>query len=511
MRLGALAAVLVLLFGSSTGAQTWTSQTVQPMMIYQPYLFGVQGNSASDPKSTAGTVCPRPVITDGTIFRSFSGLAAGLGKVYSFGGGHAGTPGNDLGIYDIAANTWTLPYEVECPFPYHPDGTVNTTWRQIKGGATAVQGYSPTGKPWVHHAYRNTTIDTKRNRLLFMSGNGLMAWSQVEGWTLLAGRNKYASEVTWGSTGGILFDDAGQGAVYLFASDSANGAARGVYKYTFAANGTVTTKQYLHAWPSLAGWAFSGKLTTTVRGPGRTAYLMMTPVSTSTSVPPNRLFTYNLDGGAASVVWDQTLTVGQPAYDALVSQFQPFRAWDRRAASGELYFWIGPVTPSPAGFWIKSEATKSWRFQPVPNGPGSIAAWTLVADQLTDTFVALDVRNLYCGITASACGGIADTWVLRFGDAPVVPPGSGTGSGPVPLGFAVGDRVQVVGTAKLNVRSAPGLASTVLGTQPTKAAGTIVGGTGQVLNGMPWWQINYDAGVDGWSAQSYLEEMVGLR
>ncbi len=71
-------------------------------------------------------------------------------------------------------------------------------------------------------------------------------------------------------------------------------------------------------------------------------------------------------------------------------------------------------------------------------------------------------------------------------------------------GFEIGARVTVINTKKLKVRSAPNSASTV-GTQPGGATGTIVGGTGALVGGFHWWQINYDTGVDGYSPQEFLQ------
>jgi len=67
--------------------------------------------------------------------------------------------------------------------------------------------------------------------------------------------------------------------------------------------------------------------------------------------------------------------------------------------------------------------------------------------------------------------------------------------------FAIGDRVQVVVDPSLRVRSTPGLSdTTILGTQPVSAQGTIIGGPVSA-DSFTWWQINYDASPDGWSIE----------
>ncbi|MGH7337486.1 MAG: hypothetical protein ACREI7_07910, partial [Myxococcota bacterium] len=71
---------------------------------------------------------------------------------------------------------------------------------------------------------------------------------------------------------------------------------------------------------------------------------------------------------------------------------------------------------------------------------------------------------------------------------------------PPPGGFGVGDRVR--STASINVRATPG--GTLLFTQPVNTLGTVLAGPIQSPNGVIWWQINYDSGIDGWSGQDNL-------
>jgi hypothetical protein len=68
--------------------------------------------------------------------------------------------------------------------------------------------------------------------------------------------------------------------------------------------------------------------------------------------------------------------------------------------------------------------------------------------------------------------------------------------------FSAGQRV-TVSSGPLNVRSGAGTGAASLGTQSTGAVGTITSG-GVSLNGYYWWNVNYDSGVDGWSAEDYI-------
>lgn len=67
--------------------------------------------------------------------------------------------------------------------------------------------------------------------------------------------------------------------------------------------------------------------------------------------------------------------------------------------------------------------------------------------------------------------------------------------------FVVGSRVQVAPTTSVvNVRATPSVGGVLLGTQAAGLLGTVIGGPTSA-DGYTWWQINYDTGADGWSAE----------
>jgi beta-glucanase (GH16 family) len=68
--------------------------------------------------------------------------------------------------------------------------------------------------------------------------------------------------------------------------------------------------------------------------------------------------------------------------------------------------------------------------------------------------------------------------------------------------FVVGDRIQV-SSGPLNVRATANTTGTSLGTQATGALGSVIGGP-VAQGGYSWWNINFDTGVDGWSAEDFL-------
>jgi len=65
--------------------------------------------------------------------------------------------------------------------------------------------------------------------------------------------------------------------------------------------------------------------------------------------------------------------------------------------------------------------------------------------------------------------------------------------------FSTNDKIQT--TSILNIRTTPN--GTLLGTQPSGAIGTVVGGP-TTAGGYTWWNVNYDTGYDGWSVEDWL-------
>lgn len=68
--------------------------------------------------------------------------------------------------------------------------------------------------------------------------------------------------------------------------------------------------------------------------------------------------------------------------------------------------------------------------------------------------------------------------------------------------FGPGDTVFVV--LKVNVRSAPN--GEIAGTQGAGARGVLTGSP-VVAGGYTWWNVNYDTGMDGWSAEDFMQQV----
>lgn len=68
--------------------------------------------------------------------------------------------------------------------------------------------------------------------------------------------------------------------------------------------------------------------------------------------------------------------------------------------------------------------------------------------------------------------------------------------------FMMGDKVWAT-TSSLRVRSTAG--GMITGYESMGAKGTVMGGP-QDMSGTTWWNVNYDDGMSGWSAETYLSK-----
>jgi hypothetical protein len=93
-------------------------------------------------------------------FREYTSPIYGDGKIYYFGGGHSGYPGNDMEIFDPIANSWRQCYPPRCP----PKD--DTTY--FSGGSERAYVDPETGacQPYVLHGYARTNYDTSTHRYL---------------------------------------------------------------------------------------------------------------------------------------------------------------------------------------------------------------------------------------------------------------------------------------------------------------------------------------------------------
>ncbi|KKW36558.1 MAG: Collagenase family protein, partial [Candidatus Giovannonibacteria bacterium GW2011_GWA2_53_7] len=96
-------------------------------------------------------------------------------------------------------------------------------------------------------------------------------------------------------------------------------------------------------------------------------------------------------------------------------------------------------------------------------------------------------------ISVAACGAISNITLKVTYPVSVPPPSTK---------FSLGSRMGVV-SGPTSIRTTAALTGALLGTQPTDALGAIVGGP-VLADGINWWNVNFDSGVDGWADENFL-------
>lgn len=117
--------------------------------------------------------------------------------------------------------------------------------------------------------------------------------------------------------------------------------------------------------------------------------------------------------------------------------------------------------------------------------------------------ITVGARAVKITPTAITVDGLPGT-AIPITPAPTTPPPTvPTPTSPTPIStkFKVGDRVKVI--SALNVRGSASVTGALLGTQAINSSGTVLSG-GASADGYYWWNINYDTGVDGWSAENLV-------
>jgi|GEM_PF-5751055 len=174
----------------------------------------------------------------------------------------------------------------------------------------------------------------------------------------------------------------------------------------------------------------------------------------------------------------------------------------RSLGRGAFTFDLGPATPLPRAFAMR------WRVGDLERFPAS--GWWNIPYTLVQGSASPAIKDPGPGAWVDSELLAADENALYDFLKSVIPElrRSPAWANPLPVSpIHTGDRIRL--SSNTNVRVSPGLdnaVNTVLGVQPIGAQGTVVGGpvaTGYNAN-CAWWQIDYDTGVDGWSANLFM-------
>lgn len=173
-------------------------------------------------------------------FREYTSPAFGDGKIFYFGGGHGGYFGNDVEIYDPAANRWHQTYRPVCPpkddSTYYSGGSERSYVDPETGAAQpyVIHGYARTGYDSARHQYVCTAMfptkverdaATQKWKLSTQAFSYIAFDEKTNRWELLA---TMPDELKPGSTS--LTFDPGLGCMLAFNERAAYAFQEGAWK-----------------------------------------------------------------------------------------------------------------------------------------------------------------------------------------------------------------------------------------------------------------------------------------
>src|SRR3989338_3237690 len=215
-------------------------------------------------------------------------------------------------------------------------------------------------------------------------------------------------------------------------------------------------------------------LTNPDNGNGNLLVAQSATLSQTATIQSLSFYVTTASGNLRLGIYDATGPSGGPGTKkAETNLFVPTTGWNTANV-------ITPVSLSPGTYWLAYlHSSSSLAF--VDDYTGSAKWYSYTFGSMPQTF------------STSPTGGYAVHWSFyaTLNTSGVVPPSTK---------FSINDRVQVNATF-VNVRATAN--GTLLGTQTTNALGTVIGGPTNT-GGYNWWNINFDTGFDGWSAEDYL-------
>jgi RNA polymerase sigma factor (sigma-70 family) len=160
------------------------------------------------------------------VGRSYSGVCYGGGQLFYFGGGHGSHAGNDVELYDVAANTWTQATELEDWRDWekwtHAPKEQLASVKNIGGGSNATGVTSPKGRPLTLHTYQMHAW-VPEEKLFYNMVRGLGMWTfdpAKREWKEVSKSLPAMGDV---HTGGLLYDPELKNLVAIISGGGDNG------------------------------------------------------------------------------------------------------------------------------------------------------------------------------------------------------------------------------------------------------------------------------------------------
>lgn len=155
------------------------------------------------------------------VSREYSGIHYGNGKLFYFGGGHDGYPGNDVETFDIAQRIWIQSYNPEVCDPN------DASCKMVYDGGWA-SGVTPQGRPYTEHTLNKLAWNPTTQKLVATLGAGTFEYNPGNSqWTIIASK-LLGPDIT--NNNFIGYDPTLDTMLATLTGDSPTGQLPGVYK-----------------------------------------------------------------------------------------------------------------------------------------------------------------------------------------------------------------------------------------------------------------------------------------
>ncbi|OGD30828.1 hypothetical protein A2833_01375 [Candidatus Azambacteria bacterium RIFCSPHIGHO2_01_FULL_44_55] len=370
---------------------SWMYANPKTRDVYQPFITDNAINDVIAVNDVSRFNCLRKITQGEPVTRTFTGITAGNGRIFYFGGGHASHIGNDVDLYTIEANQWQEEYVPECPLPGSAEA------RGIVGSGGAATTITPQNRPYHQHMYQNCAYDAGRNRFTCVPASGTWAFSlNTKTWSALAG---LTASPGWYLNKGLVIFDPQADKIFALVGEATRGQ-RGLHSFDAGTN-TWRLEAQKNPPEIIRSYLFGAY------NKDRREIFVKTVASDGQGT--SKFYRVKIPTG------DWTEVTSVPAELSASDS----REFDYDSRNKRMVFLVTPASGREAAVWTWNMDTDQWvKLPTAPSAPlsssnGGGERSTFVYDEKTNAFVYLRTERLYCGISAASCGGSMKTWIYR--------------------------------------------------------------------------------------------------
>jgi len=170
--------------------------------------------------------CSEVAVRSHPVARRAAALIPGGGTFVYFGGGGQSHPGNDIELFDIAANTWVQQYDPECLPSCCTNGPCTHACYVAEGVGTT--DITPLGRPYTEHTYQLIAYNPDRQKFSAALTSGMWEWDpRTREWDRLTPERPQSADI---ATKMLVYDPDLQTVLY-FATTAANHT---VFRFDYA-------------------------------------------------------------------------------------------------------------------------------------------------------------------------------------------------------------------------------------------------------------------------------------